>query len=83
MKKHLGALRAKSYLATTSPIVIDKKTGKIYEHLATRSALYNCKIIDGEKLQKIAVMLLDPVKSRSELVELITGTFDLGKKVRS
>jgi hypothetical protein len=73
----------KSYLATTSPIVIDKDTGKIYEHLATRSALYNCKIIEGEKLQKIAKMLLDARKASSELVELTASTFSLGKKVRS
>ena len=83
IKKHLGALRVKSYLATTSPIVIDKDTGKIYEHLATRSALYNCKIIEGEKLQKIAKMLLDARKASSELVELTASTFSLGKKVRS
>ena len=83
IKKHLGALRVKSYLATTSPIVIDKKTGEIYKHLKTRSALYNCKIIEGENLQKIAEMQLDPGKSSSELVELIASTFDLGRKVSS
>lgn len=81
IKKHLGALRVKSYLATTSSNVIDKDTGKIYEQLSTRCALYNCKIIDGEKLQKIARMQLDPSRSSSEIVELIADTFTLAKKV--
>ena len=83
IKKHLGALRVKSYLATTSPIVIDKNTGKIYEHLATRSALYNCQIIDGEKLKEIAEMQLDPGKESSTIVKSIASTFNLEKKVRS
>lgn len=81
IKKHLGALRVKSYLATTSSIVIDKDTGEIHKHLATRSALYNCKIIDGDRLQMIAEMSLDPGKANSGLIELIASTFNLGRKV--
>jgi hypothetical protein len=81
INKHLGALRVKSYLATTSSNVIDKNTGNIYEHLATRCALYNCRIIEGEKLQQIAKMHLDPSRSSSELVGSIADTFTLAKKV--
>ncbi len=81
IKKHLGALRVKSYLATTSPVVIDKDTGKIYEHLAIRSALYNCTIIEGKRIQKVAEMQHNPEKEISELIKLIANTFNLGKKV--
>lgn len=83
IKKHLGALRVKSYLATTSPIVIDKETGKIYERLKTRSALYNCKIIGGEELRKIAELKSDPGKASSEIIKQIASTFNLGKVVCS
>lgn len=77
IKKHLGALRVKSYLATTSPIVIDKNTGKIYKHLATRSALYNCMIVEGNNIQKIAEMQRNPDKEISDLIELVANTFNL------
>lgn len=83
IKKHLVALRVKSFFATTSPIVIDKTTGRIYEHLATRSALYNCKIIVGEELQKIGELQLKPIKAGSEIVKQIATTFNLGKVVRN
>ena len=81
IKKQLGALRVKSYLATTSPIVIDKITGKIKEHLATRAALYNCKIIEGEKLQRIAQMqMVETDESRQ--IELIRSLFELNPKAQ-
>jgi hypothetical protein len=83
IKKHLLALRVKSFFATTSPIVIDKTTGRIYEHLATRSALYNCKIIVGDELQKIGELQLKPIKAGSEIVKQIATTFNLGKVVRN
>lgn len=79
IKKHLGALRVNSYLATTSPNVIDKETGKIYEHLKTRSALYNCKIIEGSEIRIIAELQHDPWKANSEIVKQIAKTFNLGK----
>jgi hypothetical protein len=79
IKKHLGALRVKSYLATTSPNIIDKTTGKIYKNLATRAVLYNCKIIEGDKLHSLAMMLMGQEQKSPKLIELIANTFNLGK----
>jgi hypothetical protein len=81
IKKHLGAIRVNSYLATTSPVVIDKEKGKIYEQLANRSALYNCKIIDGVKLKEIAKMQPFLGEKRRMIINLIASTFSLEQKV--
>lgn len=48
------ALRVDTYLATTSPNVIDPNTGEIRESLRRRSEIYGCRIIPGRKITDLA-----------------------------
>jgi hypothetical protein len=57
VKKQLGALNVKSYLATTSPnIMVD---GEIKPNISRRADLYNCTIIPSDKISKLANLELD------------------------
>jgi hypothetical protein len=82
IKKNFGAIKVKSCLATTSENVIDKKTGKIKEQLATRADIYKCNIVLREQLQKIAKKYLEN-PNRSDLIELIASEFKLKPEARS
>ena len=56
IKAGLGALRVKMFLATTSPNVIDPRTGDTREALTNRSRSYGCTIIHGKTLKDLAIM---------------------------
>jgi len=72
IKKQLGALNIKSYLATTAPNVL--KGNEIKNAIADRAKLYNCTIIPGMDIQKLAEMEMkkDPqiIKELSKLLIL-------------
>lgn len=57
IKKQLGALNVKSYLATTSQNILEE--GKIKCSIGTRAKLYGCIIIPGEIIRKLAMAELD------------------------
>lgn len=59
VKASLMAIRLNIYLATTSPNVIDPKTGGIKVSIANRCRLYNCRIIHGKPLREMAKMFLE------------------------
>jgi len=77
IKKQLGALNIKSYLATTAPNILD--SGEIKETIDDRAMLYNCTIIPGKNISKIAEMEL---KNDPLIVQTICNLFSL-KKVHS
>ena len=54
VKKQLGALNIKSYLATTSPNVL--KGNELKDAISDRAKLYNCTIIPGMKIRALAKM---------------------------
>lgn len=54
IRKQLGALRVKSYLATTAPNILNPNTGEIKDRIATRASLYDCTIIKGEEISRLA-----------------------------
>lgn len=57
VKKQLGALNVKSYLATTSPnIMVDDE---IKPNISRRADLYNCTIIPSDQISKLANLELD------------------------
>ena len=72
VKRQLGALNIKSYLATTSPNVL--KGNDIRDAIADRAELYNCTVIPSMIIRSLAEMKLnkDPeiVKKLSELFML-------------
>lgn len=74
IKSGLTALRMKTYLATTSPNVIDQKSGDIKRSIANRCMLYGCTVIYGAPLKEMAELALrhDP-----SLHEKIAATFHL------
>jgi hypothetical protein len=74
VKAGLMAIRMKTYLATTSPNVVDKGTGRIKPSVANRCKLYNCTIIHGEPLKEMAELFLNNDPS---LHERVTATFHL------
>lgn len=58
IKASLKALRVRTYLATTSPNVIDKGTGMVKAAIQNRCSLYDCPIIHGEMLREMADLYL-------------------------
>ncbi|MCX8207743.1 MAG: DUF1887 family protein [Methanothrix sp.] len=78
IRKQLGALRVQSYLVTTSDNVIDSETGKIREHLANRSRLYECTIIDPQKIVELARMYL---AGDAKLNAKLAQVFQIGQAV--
>lgn len=52
VRKQLGALRVKSYLATTTTNIL--KDGRIKESFANRASLYDCTIITLDKIKDLA-----------------------------
>jgi len=68
IKKQLGALNVKSYLATTSPNILEIENEKIKKSIATRAKLYDCIIIPGSAISKLAKMELDKDSNVSPLI---------------
>jgi hypothetical protein len=58
IKAGLGALRVRAFIATTSPNIIDPRTGDTSEALKTRASTYGCTIINGEMLKEWALLYL-------------------------
>ncbi|MDD1695240.1 MAG: DUF1887 family protein [Methanoregula sp.] len=58
IKEGLGALRAKAFIATTSPNILDRNTGDTRESLANRGQIYGCTIINGKVLRELAGLYL-------------------------
>lgn len=58
IKEQLGAIRVRSYLATTAPNVVDTKTGVLKDHIATRAHLYGCKIVTRDVIRQLAELHL-------------------------
>jgi len=54
IKKQLGALNIKSYLATTAPNIL--KGNEIKDAIAERAKLYNCTIIPSMEIRALAEM---------------------------
>lgn len=77
IKSGLTALRMKTYLATTSPNVIDLKSGGIRRSIANRCTLYGCTVIHGAPLKEMAELAL---RHDQSLPEKVAATFHL--KVR-
>jgi len=50
------ALRVDTYLATTSPNVIDPRTKEIRESLRRRSEIYGCRIVPSRKIRELAYL---------------------------
>jgi len=73
VKRQLGALNIKSYLATTSPNVL--KDNDIKEAIADRAELYNCTIIPSMQIRALAQMKLD---NDPEIVKKLSEIFMLG-----
>nr|WP_321352799.1 DUF1887 family CARF protein [uncultured Methanoregula sp.] len=63
IKAGLGALRVRAFIATTSPNIIDPRTGDTSEALKNRASNYGCTIINGEMLKEWASLYLvrDPL----------------------
>jgi hypothetical protein len=76
VKKQLGALNIKSYLATTSPNVF--KGCNIRDAIADRASLYNCIIIPSLKIQSLALM---EIKRDPEIVNKLSQAFTINKVV--
>jgi len=74
IKAGLMAIRMNTYLATTSPNVVDPRTGGIKQSVANRCKLYNCTIIHGEPLREMANLYLNNDPS---LHEKVAATFRL------
>jgi len=82
VKRQFGAIKVKSCLATTSDNMIDKKTNKMKKQLEMRAAIYQCNIVLGDQLQKIANEYLENPDS-PELGVLLAREFHLTPEVRS
>jgi len=54
IKSGLGAIRINTYLATTSPNIIDNKTKEIKPSVKNRCDIYGCKILQGDILKSWA-----------------------------
>jgi len=78
IRKQLGALRVRSYLVTTSDNVTDPNTGKIKEHLANRSNLYQCTIVKPDDVRCLARMYL---AGDEGLRRGVAKVFGIGKAV--
>jgi len=76
IKKQLGALNIKSYLATTAPNVLDGN--EIREAIKSRAKLYNCTIIPNMKIHELAKMELN---KNTMIVKEIADLFLLNKEV--
>ncbi|NPV63065.1 MAG: DUF1887 family protein [Methanotrichaceae archaeon] len=76
VKKQLGALNIKSYLATTSPNVLNGSN--IRDAIADRARLYNCIIIPSLKIQSLALM---EIKRDPEIVNKLSQAFTINKAV--
>jgi hypothetical protein len=72
IKKQLGALNIKSYLATTAPNVLDGN--KIREPIKNRAKLYNCTVIPSVKIREIAEM---EINKNPMIVQAIADLFFL------
>jgi hypothetical protein len=48
------ALRVRSWLATTSPTILDRTTGEIKASIQTRAEIHNCGIILTEDIRRLA-----------------------------
>lgn len=77
VKAGLVAIRMKTYLATTSPNVVEQGTGRIKPSVANRCKLYNCTIIHGEPLKEMAKLFLNNDPS---LRERVAATFHLNQQ---
>ena len=77
VKAGLMAIRMKTYLATTSPNVVEQETGRIKPSVANRCKLYNCTIIHGEPLKEMAKLFLNNDPS---LHERVAATFHLNQQ---
>lgn len=77
VKAGLMAIRMKTYLATTSPNVIERNTGDIKPSVANRCKLYNCMIIHGKPLKEMAELFL---KSDPSLHEKVAAAFHLSPR---
>lgn len=53
VRRQYGALRVRSYLATTSDNVLDRK-GAVRKALAERAGLYDCRILARQQIQQLA-----------------------------
>jgi len=73
IKSLFGAIRIPSYLITTAPNVLDEK-GDVKEHIANRAQIYDCKVITGDVIQRLATLEL--TKDR-KLPEEICKVFEL------
>jgi hypothetical protein len=76
IKSGLGAIRIKTYLATTSNNVIDPQKGGIREVLLRRADIYECKIIPGDRLRELAELYF--LKS-PKLPERVAEEFEICK----
>lgn len=74
IKSGLTAIRMKTYLATTSPNVIDPDTRGIRKAVANRCSLYGCTIVHGEPLREMAELFL---RKDPSLHERVAATFCL------
>lgn len=74
IKAGLMAIRMKTYLATTSPNVIDPNTGGIRKAIANRCLLYGCTIVHGDPLKEMAELFL---RNDPSLHERVATAFKL------
>ncbi len=76
VKRQLGALNIKSYLATTSPNVL--KGNDIKDSISDRAELYNCTIIPSMHIKELAEMKLN---NDQKIVKKLSEIFMLGGRV--
>jgi hypothetical protein len=79
IKSGLRATRVKTYLATTSPNVIDLQKGGIKEPLLRRADIYECKIIAGGTLRELVELYF--LKS-PKLAERVAEEFAIRKAAK-
>jgi hypothetical protein len=73
VKKQLGALNIKSYLATTSPNVL--KGNELKDAIGDRAKLYNCTIIPGMEITALAKM---EINKDPQIINEISKLFTIG-----
>jgi len=78
IKKQLGALNIKSYLATTAPNIL--KGNEIKDAIAERAKLYNCTIIPSMEIRALAEM---EINKNPEIVKKLSELFLLRDAVTS
>lgn len=76
VKKQLGALNIKSYLATTSPNVL--KGNGVKDAISDRAKFYNCTIIPGMEIRVLAEM---EINKDPQIVNEISRLFILKEAV--